>query len=65
VTIPALVIVATLVLLLDHVPPVLGLIVDVLPIHIELAPVMLTVGFVYTSMDAVLFDTHPVAVFVK
>ena len=44
VTTPAEVTVATAVLLLTHVPPVVGDKVVVAPIHIELLPVMLTAG---------------------
>jgi uncharacterized protein (DUF362 family) len=62
VTTPPLVTVATVLLLLNHVPPVLGLNVVVDPSHIVLAPVMLTVGFALTVNGAVANEAHPVLV---
>jgi hypothetical protein len=62
VTTPAFVTVATALLLLVHVPPVVGLKVVVLPKHIEVPPVTLTVGFALTVNGAVATDVHPVLV---
>jgi hypothetical protein len=59
VTTPAFVTVATAVLLLAHVPPVVGLKVDVLPIQSDEPPEMLTVGFAFTVNGAVATDVHP------
>jgi hypothetical protein len=65
VTRPALVTDATPELLLTQVPPDVGDKVVVEPTHIELAPVILTVGFAITVTAFVGFDTQPVAVLVK
>ncbi len=65
VTTPALVTVATAVLLLAHVPPVEGDKVVVAPSQIVDAPVMLTVGLAIMVTALVAFETHPVAVLVK
>jgi uncharacterized protein (DUF362 family) len=62
VTTPPLVTVAIAVLLLTHVPPVVGLKVVVDPSHIVLAPVMLTVGFALTVNGDVARELHPVLV---
>jgi hypothetical protein len=59
VTTPAFVTVATDVLLLAHVPPVVGLKTVVLPIHIEFDPVMFTDGFTFTVNGAVANEVHP------
>ena len=53
-TTPPLVIVAILGSLLDHVPPVVGLIVTVSPTHISSSPAgMVTVGFGFTVISTV------------
>jgi hypothetical protein len=62
VTTPALVTVAIPLLLLAHVPPVVGLNVVVAPSHIVLAPVMLTLGFALTVNGDVAIELHPVLV---
>jgi hypothetical protein len=62
VTTPAFVTVATAELLLDHVPPVVGLKVEVLPIQSDVPPVTLTLGFAFTVNGAVATDEHPVFV---
>jgi hypothetical protein len=59
VTTPALVTVAIAVLLLAHVPPVVGLNVVVEPTHMVLAPVMLTLGFTFIVNGAVANELHP------
>jgi hypothetical protein len=61
-TTPAFVTVATDVLLLVHVPPVVGFNVVVDPTHIEEAPVMLTVGFALIVNGAVASDAQLVLV---
>jgi hypothetical protein len=65
VTTPALVTVAIAVLLLTHVPPVVGESVVVVPTHIVVAPVMLTVGLAIMVTADVAFDTQPVVVLVN
>jgi hypothetical protein len=65
VTTPASVTVAKVLLLLAHVPPVVGDSVVVFPSHIVLAPVILTIGFELTVIWGVAKDTHPVLVWVK
>jgi hypothetical protein len=62
VTTPALDTVATAVLLLAHVPPVVGLKVVVLPTHIVLAPLITTIGFAFTVNGAVASEAHAVLV---
>jgi hypothetical protein len=62
VTIPPLVTVATIVLLLAHVPPVVGFSVVVDPSQIVLPPVILTVGFALTVNGDVANELHPVLV---
>jgi hypothetical protein len=62
VTTPAFVTVAIALLLLAHVPPVLGLSVVVDPSHMVLAPVILTVGFTLTVNGAVATEVHPLLV---
>jgi hypothetical protein len=62
VTSPAFVTVATDVLLLVHVPPVVGLSAVVEPAHIVLPPVMLTLGFTFTVNGAVDSELHPLLV---
>jgi hypothetical protein len=62
VTTPAFDTVATDALLLAHVPPVVGLNVLVLPIHIDVAPVMLIVGLAFTVKGAVAAELQPVLV---
>ena len=63
VTTPALVTVAKPVLLLTHVPPVVGESVVVLPIHTEVVPVMPTVGKAFTvPVTAFVFEVAPVEV---
>jgi hypothetical protein len=64
VTTPVFVTVATDVLLIVHVPPVVGLNAVVEPTHIALPPVILTTGFVETFINAIGDDakSHPVAV---
>jgi hypothetical protein len=62
VTTPAFVTVATAVLLLTHVPPVVGFKVVVDPSHIVFAPIMLTVGFALTVNGEVAIELHPVLV---
>jgi uncharacterized protein (DUF362 family) len=62
VTTPPLVTVATAVLLLVHVPPVVGLSVVVDPSHMVLAPVILTIGFTLTVNGAVATEVHPLLV---
>jgi uncharacterized protein (DUF362 family) len=62
VTTPAFVTVATVALLLTHVPPVEGLSVVVEPSHIVLAPVILTLGFTFTVNGAVAKELHPLLV---
>jgi hypothetical protein len=64
-TTPALVTVAKAVLLLDHVPPVVGDKVVVAPTHMGFAPVMLTTGFAFTVTADVAKDVHPVLVWVN
>ena len=59
VTIPLLLTVATLGLLLAHVPPVVGDKVVVVPTHMLLGPVILTVGFALTVTTEVGFELHP------
>lgn len=58
-TTPALVTVAIDVLLLAHVPPVVGLTVVVAPAQMVLTPVIVTVGKAFTVTIPVGFDTHP------
>lgn len=65
VTTPAFVTVATAVLLLTQVPPVVGESVEVDPIHIVVDPVMLTVGFTIVVIADVGSEIQPVVVFVK
>ena len=65
VTTPALVTVATAGLLLDHVPPVVGVRVVVEPTQILLPPEILTTGIALTVTGAVAADTQPVLVLVK
>jgi hypothetical protein len=60
VTTPPFVIVAIAVLLLVHVPPVVGLKVVVAATHIEALPVMDTTGFALIVIVGVGFDAHPV-----
>jgi hypothetical protein len=62
VTTPALVTVATAVLLLVHVPPVVGLKAVVEPTQIVLPPVMLTLGFTFTVNGAVATELQPLLV---
>ena len=62
VTTPAFVTVATAVLLLVHVPPVVGLNVVVEPSHIVFEPVMLTPGFAFTVNGVVANELQPVLV---
>jgi uncharacterized protein (DUF362 family) len=62
VTTPPFVTVATAVLLLVHVPPVVGLKVVVEPTHIVLVPVMLTEGLTLTVNGAVATEVHPLLV---
>jgi hypothetical protein len=62
VTTPAFVTVAMTLLLLVHVPPEVGLNVEVEPAHIVLAPVILTVGFALTVNGDVANEAHPVLV---
>jgi hypothetical protein len=64
VTTPAFVTVAIAVLLLVHVPPVVGDKVVVVPTQILELPVIEAVGFALMVTAGVLFDTHP-AVLVK
>ena len=65
VTTPPLVTVATDILLLTQVPPVVGDKVVVLPAQIVLAPTILTTGNAVTVRAEVGAETQPVAVFVK
>ena len=65
VTKPALVTLATVGLLLLHVPPVVGLSVVVAPAQMVVGPVKLTTGSAFTVTVEVAAETHPVAVFVK
>ena len=65
VTTPALVTVAIAGLLLTHVPPVVGESVVVDPSQIEFEPVILTVGLGFTVTTFVLFEVHPVEVWVN
>lgn len=65
VTTPAFVTVAMAGLLLTHVPPVVGESVVVDPSQIEFEPVILTVGLGFTVTTFVLFEVHPVEVWVK
>jgi hypothetical protein len=60
-----LVTVATAVLLLVQVPPVVGESVVVDPSHIVVAPVMVAVGGLSTVILAVGFEAQPVEVLVK
>jgi hypothetical protein len=62
VTTPTFVTVATEVLLLVHMPPVVGLNEVVDPAHIVLPPVMLTLGFTFTVNGAVASELHPLLV---
>lgn len=62
---PPLLMVATLGLLLNHVPPEVGVMPELIPKHTEVDPVNAIIGFVLTVIDAVLFDTHPVAALVN
>jgi hypothetical protein len=64
VTTPVFVTVATAVLLLTQVPPVVGDKVEVLLTHIVVLPVMEEVGFAFIVTAGVAFDTQP-AVLVK
>jgi hypothetical protein len=59
VTTPAFVTVAIAVLLLAHVPPVVGLNVVVEPAQIVLDPVILTAGFALIVKGAVANELHP------
>jgi hypothetical protein len=65
VTTPAFVTVATAGLLLDQVPPEVGVNVLVLPTQILLAPVTLATGKAFTVTGEVATDTQPVVVLVK
>jgi len=60
VTIPPLVMVATELFVLVHMPPDEGVKVVVLPMHIGLFPVMIAIGLSLTVIGAVAADTHPV-----
>ena len=64
-TTPALVTVAMAELLLIQVPPLVGVRVDVWPIHNELAPAIDAVGFALKDIDVVGSDAHIVALLVK
>ena len=59
-TIPPLVIVAMLILVLVQLPPEIGVIVVVFPMHIGLFPVMVTTGLALTVIGFVAEETHPV-----
>jgi hypothetical protein len=65
VTTPLLVTVATALLLLLHVPPDVGDNVVVVPTHIVVGPVTLTVGFPFTVTAVVALEIHPVELLVK
>lgn len=64
-TTPALVTVATVLLLLDQVPPEVGDRVVVEPTHKEVDPVILIAGFANTSIILLGTELHPVEVWVK
>ena len=57
--------VATLGLLLNHVPPEVGLIPELLPKQTDVGPVNVMMGFAFIVTSAVLFDTQPVVEFVN
>jgi hypothetical protein len=65
VTIPSLVTVALVILLLTHVPPVVGERVVVDWAHIDVRPVIATIGFALMVTAGVGLEGHPVAVLVK
>ena len=65
VTIPALVIVATIGFVEAHVPPILGMKVVVPPIQISSCPVRVTVGLVFTMISVEGKELHPLEVEVK
>ena len=65
VTTPLLLIVATLGFVLAHVPPVDGESAVLPPIQIEFRPFIVTTGFAYTAIGAVLADMQPVEMFVN
>ena len=62
---PALFTVAIELLLLTQDPPVVGLRVVVLPIHIDALPVIVTGGLAFIVIGFVGFDVHPVEEFVN
>ena len=64
VTTPAFVTVAIALLLLAHVPPVVGDKVVVAPTHTDVLPVILTVGSAFTVEDPVMVVVQPVRRFV-